>query len=316
MTNSSAAFPSASTIIHSLVSFDPMIPLTRCIAPRLASTVLCALLLLGCDNSIEPFAREGAYSIYGYLSLSRSDQFIRVKPLNEPLTTDAPQPLDATVTLDNISAGTSEVLEDSILVFEDEGTRVITHNFWTDTPVQPKAEYRITIEGPNGTTQATTTTPTGVDPTVTPDSSNCLTRFTVTFRDIKQPPLFAEFRFHYDGQRYRVRVLEENSGSINGTFTYQFIPENILMDDVPPPEQPSDPFAFAPRCLKLEDDEIQFTYVYASPDWIGELPTAGEAFDPTINQEDIINGAGFFGALRRGAFTVTVDTSQIIRRIP
>ncbi|MFB6099562.1 MAG: hypothetical protein ABEK84_10715, partial [Salinibacter sp.] len=93
---------------------------------------LCLLVFGGCDNTIAPFSEKGTYTVRGYLGVNRTHQFVRVKPLTIPLTKTDSTPLDATVTLENVTGDTSVVLRDSIVAFEDAQTKIFTHNFWTD----------------------------------------------------------------------------------------------------------------------------------------------------------------------------------------
>jgi hypothetical protein len=278
----------------------------------LLAALLGALLLAGCDTSFEPFARQGAYSIYGYLSVTSERQFIRVKPLNRPLGSDSTQPLDATVTLENLATGETITLTDSIVTFTDQGTRVVTHNYWTDAPIQPSTRYRLTVDGPAGTTRATTTTPTGTDAVIRPDSTNCIEPFTLIFRDTDRLPLFADIRFAHDGENPAVRVLEENPPPRMNEPTYRFLPSRILAERIPLPPQPGPTIQCAPRCSALDDPEIAVEYVYVSPNWVGGLPADPMDFNPRIDQENLDNGAGFFGALRRDTITAVVDTSSVL----
>jgi hypothetical protein len=284
--------------------------------PRRLTSVCAALLgtllLVGCENSFEPFAEEGAYSIYGYLSTERARQFIRVKPLNEPLDLSSAAPLGVTVTLENLTAGTATTLRDSVVVFEDENARSITHNFWTDAPIQPGAEYRITVDGPAGMTRATTLVPVDADPVVRPDSAGCIDTFSVAFLNADDLPLRGDIAFRYDGQRSTIRVLDDTPPTPDDPPTFEFTPELLLKDRVPFQEQTGNPCVYAPRCLALDDNEINISYVFTSPDWLDDPPELGEEFNPSLNQPDIENGVGFFGALRRDQFTVKVDTSELV----
>ncbi len=282
---------------------------------RLASAcvaLLCTLLLVSCENSFEPFAEEGAYSIYGYLSTTRARQFIRVKPLNEPLDMSSTDPLGITVTLENLTAGTTITLRDSVVVFEDENARTATHNFWTDEPVQPGAQYRITVDGPAGVTRATTLVPADARAVVRPDSAGCIDTFSISFLNADDLPLRGDISFRYNGQRSTIRVLDDIPPTPDDPPTFEFTPELLLKDRIPLLEQTGNPCVYAPRCLALDDNEVNISYVFTSPDWLDDPPEIGQEFNPSLNQPDIENGVGFFGALRQDEFTVTVDTSELV----
>ena len=276
------------------------------------TALLCTFLLVSCETSFEPFADEGAYSIYGYLSSSRDRQFIRVKPLNEPLGSSERQPLDVTVTLENLTAGTSATLTDSIVIFEDQGTEVVTHNFWTDMPIEPASRYRVTVDGPAGTTRATTTTPDDANTVVRPDSAGCVDTFTISFLAADDFPQYGTVSFRYDGALQNVRVLEDRPPATTSPPEFRFQPESILRERIPFPEQSGFPCLYASRCLQLDDNKIDFSYLYTSSDWLDDPPELGQEFNPSLNQPDIENGVGFFGAIRRDNFTVKVDTSELI----
>jgi hypothetical protein len=281
-------------------------------APAWLAALLCIALLTGCDTAIEPFSQDGVYSVYGYISATQNRQFIRVRSLKEPLDSNSPSSLDATVTLENLATGEATELNDSLIVFDDEDSRTVTYNFWTDMRIQHNTQYELTVDGPEGVTRAVTTTPTGADPAVMPDSSSCVAPFTILFRETDRLPLFAEFQFGYQDGLSSIRVLEDNPPPFPAEPTYQFIPDNILARRIPLPPQPELAMAYAPRCGVLDSEILEFEYVYVSPNWVDKLPADGEDFDPTIDQQDIENGAGFFGALRRDTIRIRVDTSEVI----
>lgn len=101
---------------------------------------------LSCDNSLDPLDEEkGAYSIYGYLNLYKDINYIRVKNLNITYLQDSTN-IDAEVTLENIYSGATEILEDTIVVFDS----LKTHNFCRTMDIQPHIEYRVSVEGSDG----------------------------------------------------------------------------------------------------------------------------------------------------------------------
>lgn len=118
------------------------------------------LVVMGCDPSVQALkpSDEHRYSVFGILNPVQDTQWIRVEPL-PPLTSEgAPRTLDVTVTLENLTSGQNWALRDSVMeVFRGEPQ----HNFWTTAPVEPGAQYRLTVANEEGdTTEATTTTPT------------------------------------------------------------------------------------------------------------------------------------------------------------
>lgn len=284
------------------------------------SITILFLVISGCDPSINT-VREDTYSIYGFLSLSSDRHFIRVKSLDDPLLSEETRNLDVTVTLENLNDGTTHTLQDSVIVFEEGKDSVYTHNFWTDDTIQPKTTYRLSVSREETITQAETMTPTNTPATVDPKQGDCLTFFRIQFRDAARKPLHVFAGFHYDDGYHRVRLNEkegvrfENPEGEDPFMEVQ--PEwHILAEEIPKREQIDIPFdpRYIPRCLDLDKNTIDFQYVYTSPDWSDLFP------DPT-NTDDIIryveetkveNGHGFFGAIFRDGFSVTVNTTDTL----
>lgn len=271
------------------------------------AAALCLLAggLAGCDNTLDPYARESYFSIRGYLSLSDARQFIRVESLAEPVTADTTRTLDAEVVLENLTAGTREVLRDSVIVFDGV---TVTHNFWTDTPVQGDATYRIHVTRSDGAvTRATTTTPTAAAPSVSPDSGGtCLNRYVVRFTGARRV-LEADVGYRAGGQTHWIARRRDLQTLPSGDPGLAFVPES----DLAPIVGVVDNVQTRPlevRCSRLDEGVIQIRYVYVSDNWTTSVTPGVETYDPTRSQ-DIENGIGFFGAMREGLLTVPVSTA-------
>ena len=289
---------------------------TRCFLLTFFSIVF---LVAGCDTSIDP-VRKHTYSIYGYLSTEAQQQFIRVKPLDVPLRADANRIVDATVTLENMSDGTTYTLQDSVISFVDQGDTLITHNFWTDADIKPETRYRLVVKRDEEVvTTATTTTPTNTPVSAVPTKGNCLTRFRVEFNDALHKPILLRGEFDYDGQHHRVPIDAEIRHSAGSSPFIEFVPERQLLDArIPAKERITRPFAptlVPPRCLDLDSDTIQVDYVYASSNWheFDVDPTSPGNFVQYVQNTQVENGQGFFGALSRGEVVVKVDTSDTLQ---
>lgn len=282
---------------------------------------LVAILILmgGCDTTIDP-VREDSYSVYGYISPDADRQFVRVKPLDEPLRADANRFVDATVRLQNVDAGVTHTLRDSVIVFVDEGDSLSTHNFWTDADIQPETTYRLTVER-NGEviTTAETQTPTSAPPTTVPSEGDCLTSFRVRFDGVERPPIHIRGEFQYDGQRHRVPIDAEVVEREGEEPYLEFTPEtDLLAARIPgndPITIPFRPDLLPPRCLDLDSDTLRVSYVYAGPNWheFDVDATDPLSFIQYVENQQIGNGQGFFGALSRGQVAVTVDTSDTLQ---
>lgn len=284
-----------------------------------AYVLLLLFLFVGCDATIDPI-RKDTYSVYGYISPSADRQFIRVKPLEEPLRADANRTLDVTVTLQNVNTGKTLPLRDSVIVFVDEGDSLVTHNFWTDADIQPETTYQLSVEGKDGVvTRAETTTPTGVPATASPRKGNCLTQFEVQFNEAVRAPIRLRGEFEYDGNRQRVPIDATVTAPEGEDPSLKFVPENDLLDTRIPGKEPIEipfgPNLLPPRCLELASDTLAISYVYASSDWrnfdIDASDPAG--FIKYVENNQINNGQGFFGSLIRREVAVTVDTTDTLR---
>lgn len=279
------------------------------------------LLLSGCDNTISPFSEKGTYSVYGYLVPSRDKQFIRVKPLRIPVTKVDSHSVDATVTLENVTEDTSEVLRDSIITYTDAESSVITHNYVTKTPITLETKYRVIVEGPSGArVEASTVTPTAKKAHPTPKTGNCLTTFTVLFKGVKdQRRIRATLEVKYEAHKQKDPWIEFPRNDVyttnDGNVVVEFTPSEFLEGEVPQGSLPPNynPFCwYAPRCLQLDSDEIRVQYAYLGPEWYGDIPPDSLTYDP-LESEDVSNGLGFFGSLRRDQAVVKVDTSSLIQ---
>lgn len=280
---------------------------------------LLGLSLSGCENTIEPYAeRAETYSIHGYLSETRQNQFIRVKRLDAPFSGERARSMAATVQLKNLTDGTQETLQDSVIVFEDEGSEIVTHNFWTDTPVQPKTEYRLVVEAPEGErTTATATTPASSQARAVPDSADCLSNFTVAFPPITDDRLVradVEFEYRVGGSDKTTTLAYSQQDGLrereDGSVFFRFEPEDLLLQTYEPIDDESEECYYTPLCVNLASAQVTIRYVYLGPEWEGTVPEDDPTLDPTESPY-VENGKGFFGALRRDTTTVEVDTTKI-----
>lgn len=272
----------------------------------------CFVMVGGCDNTIEPFSEKGAYAVHGYVNVTSDRQFVRVKPLSVPITKVDSASLDATVTLENRESGTTVTLRDSTFAFEDANARVYTHSYWTDLPITPSTKYRLSVEGPHGSVQATAVTPTGTRPKVTPPKGGCREEITVVLREMGsrrqhyqsrvgvKPPdtAWVYYRQHDSpliGYDFGLFKTEE------GWLAFTFIPENLVrgLPNLDLPELPPDK---DPRCWEvnvcagLKTTLMQIWYFYLGPDWYGDIPEDSLTYDP-LESYDVTGGLGFFGGV-------------------
>lgn len=284
---------------------------------------LVGLILTACDTSIEP-VREETFSVYGYLSLTSEKQFVRVNPLDQVQGEREGSALEGVrVTLRNESDGESYVLQDSVVVFVDNGDSVYTHNYWTDASIMPSTEYKLLVEREDEVvTTASTATPTNSTPSVSPDSGNCRTGFYIQFENAGQLPIRIFGSFEYNGGRSTIS-LDNDSLAVarNPEDDDPFViiePENNLLDKrIPKKEQPDTGGMFddryVPRCLDLDDSILEFRYIL-SRDWQVRPPDSSALAGPIrfVENPRIENGHGFFGSLGGGKVSVEVDTADTL----
>lgn len=109
-----------------------------------------AVAAAGCESSFDPFEKSGvAFSIFGYVDVAADTQFVRVSALRQSAYED--EPVEAVVTLEDLTRGRTTTLRDSVVEF---GNGAVVHNFWTAEAVTPGTAYRLTATAPDGATAA------------------------------------------------------------------------------------------------------------------------------------------------------------------
>jgi hypothetical protein len=251
-------------------------------------------MLAGCENTIEPFDRgRGLYSIYGVLDLYKDINYIRVKDLNEPLTEDETDNIDATVTLRNINENNTETLQDTLIAFEN----VFTHNFRTTMSITPDTRYEITVERSDGESiSVTATTPHIADVNWGPTNETCITPVEITFEPVHHPnDLELSVGFNYDDARFWANP--KATSFRDKLLTYRFAPIDILNEIFLPPGPDSEPI----RCFQLDNENLFIEYTHFGPDF------EDIDFDSLNAPEGTIE----FGALYEDSFSFPIDTVRV-----
>ena len=269
----------------------------------IAALLFIGLLWTGCDNTFDPVAeRSQSFSVYGFLNLSDDKHFVRVKDTERPVPADTTRKLDVTVSLQNQSTGETMTLQDSVVEFDG----IYTHNFWLEKDIQPKSEYRLTVEGGNGTyVDATARLPPQTDVKVTPPVARCTETIQVAFPNMSDVTrIQAEVGFRWEGQwHWTALPIPSPSSDIETSF----IPE------IPEPEEDeagvierliNDPALYEVdnHCALLDDGKFYVAYTHLGPDW----PTQSPVVNP-LETESVDGGLGAFGGLHRDTLTVPVD---------
>jgi len=122
-----------------------------------AVVLSATLAAFACDDTFEPFlsGSDLRFSVFGYLNAAADTQWIRVTPIRESVFTE-PGDLGAAVTLEHMETGETIVLHDSIFRYAtlglDGGAEAWAHNFWTDTPIEHDATYKLSVVAADGAT--------------------------------------------------------------------------------------------------------------------------------------------------------------------
>ncbi|MDR9419837.1 hypothetical protein [Gracilimonas sp.] len=135
--------------------------------------VLCLASLLfisGCEEPFQPIEENHEYffSVYGYLGSEADTQWVRVMPVRET-TEYSDEPIDATVTLENLDTGEITTMNDSLFTLSQVAEEdAYVWNFWTTTDIHPSNTYKLKVERSDGAITTATVDIPGqfADPTI------------------------------------------------------------------------------------------------------------------------------------------------------
>lgn len=252
-------------------------------------------VLVGCDTSLQAFDEDtGLYSISGVLTLSKHPHYVRINDLNDPASLDSARSLDATVTLENVTEGTSKTLTDSVVTFD--GTH--THNFRIDQDIQPEATYRLTVERSDGaTSRAVATMPPVTDIDINADEPiKCLNGANIEFNNVPDPRL-VEMSVGVpwnEGSRW----VHDDVATETGFVVWRVLDETL-------PSTITSSVARNRYCRQLQEDYFYVAYTHYGPSW----PTDSVRTSPVASTVE--NGLGLFGGLHRDTLTVRIDTVTV-----
>ena len=128
-------------------------------------TLIVAVSLLGCDESINPILETNRqFTLFGTLDMAADTQFVRVIEIRPTLTTPA-EKLDATFTSRRLDSQEQHVWKDSVHTFEDGS---VGHIFYAPVRVLAGKTYQVDVEKPDSdiVTTATTQVPYSLKPSV------------------------------------------------------------------------------------------------------------------------------------------------------
>ncbi len=281
--------------------------------------LLVSVLLLGygCDDrTIDPLEENfGTFSVYGAISLTESPNYVRVRDVTKPFLTDSAEDFNGTVLFEDLQAGTSTELQDTVIDFGGNFAR----NFKIEQPIQPQKEYRLTVEGSDGrTVTSTVETPqiTNVETLPTPgtDSLFCETQITFIYENVVEPEdILMEVGFtDNDGVLWWNPInIVDKPEHVPGRdeMRLKISPRQMMVAVFPPPgiDNPSiDPRILFPTvsCNDLQNTVMRFRYTHFSKEW-DPIRYPDGPLDP-LSSPMVENGLGVFGAILEGSFKLTL----------
>ena len=263
------------------------------------------MFVSGCDNTIEPYEDEQThFSIYGYLDLTETSHYIRVKDVSRPLLADSTRGFDANVIFENLETGESQQLESEVL--KEDG--MYLYNYYVEKELSQETTYRVLVEDLDGRkSSATATTPAEIDVSTEPVGRNCTTDVVTLLPNVNDSTQVDFFvGFEYNHERKWIRTIVHTDENENGYV--EFAPQMILNLAFIEDFEPGDTVWGEPpvQCSDLDNNRFWIRYTHYGPDWAGyERPVS------PLEAMDVKNGLGFFGAFQQELHSIPVDTMEI-----
>lgn len=137
---------------------------------RLLALLVLVFASAGCSDTVDPFLDvDRDYTLFGFLDTDTDMQMIRVIPLRRRVDIPPSEPLDATVTLTDLTTGGTITLRDSLVVLSDTltGINQPANILIADFRPQMGHTYEIVVQGPEGKrSSARTTVPSDIRPQI------------------------------------------------------------------------------------------------------------------------------------------------------
>lgn len=276
------------------------------------STYLFLILLLSisavsCERVIDPFEKSsGTYSVYGSLDVDEEQHRIRVRNVSVPFLADSAIGYDDISVFFQYPDDSFVQLEDTIINFNGN----YTYNYLIDGQLEPDTEYAVQLRF-NETEEATSiiSTPRVSFVDTTPDQSNgCDQELRIFFQNVDEPEfVIAEVGVRYDGSAHwapigTVAKIEQVPNS--DRMEVQLSVTNLLVDIFPP--APEATIGIPPRfwrptvsCTQLDEFTMYLRYIHFGKEW-EEFRDSDFLDFQFVDSDDVENGIGFVGAIRRG----------------
>ncbi len=269
--------------------------------------LLVAVSAISCERVINPFeSSQGTYSVYGALDVDDDQHRIRVRNVSIPFLSDSALGYDDISVFFEYPDNRTVQLEDTVINFNGN----YTYNYLIDGRLEPNSEYSVKLrfdDNEEATSIISTPRVSFVD--TTPDQSNgCDLEMRIFFQNVDEPEfVIAEVGVQYDGKA--------NWATIGTVDKIEHVPNsdrmevklsitNLLVDIFPPP--PEATIGIPPRfwrptvsCTELDQQTIFLRYIHFGKEWEEFRDT--EFLDlQFVDSDDVENGIGFVGAIRRG----------------
>lgn len=274
---------------------------------------IAVFFLSGCELHFEPFFEEDTvqYSLYGSMAIDQSVNHLRIMDVNQPLIEDSTGKADVKVIFEDLTAGHTEILNDTIVAFQE----FLTQNFRVTTPIRPDHLYKVTVD--DGTSEPLTATASA--PAITelqkdPEAPiRCFEELQLHFHNVDHPEtihLEAGFPYqneinwtHISGNCVEIKhIKEQDIWRLTGTpadMLKYYFPTGGVEDPCDPPPEIS--------CQDLDTDEIYLRYYHLSSDYETYYkPTTPIA---PIQSPTVEHGIGFFGIHNKKQDSLLIDTT-------
>ncbi len=255
---------------------------------------ICLLLVgtISCDNSLEPVDNNGIIAFYGALDLDKETNFIRVRDLNAPFTTEATRELNFEVTLKNLDDGSLETLGQRRREYEG----LYQYNYVVNQPIAPDTRYKFKVTRPDGHfVSKTILSPTYPVPVAEPVNQDCYTPIQVSFDPVNGSSFTYKIGFSLSGSIYwgaRQYLLSADSTTTSLSLTFIPVDELKLV-----------PFTRAMlRCTDLVSEYFYLSYAHYSK---------GFAESIFIEEFDIFESTQRLGAYYEDTLAIPIDTSRV-----
>lgn len=272
------------------------------------------LIFAGCkERQINPLEDErGIYSIYGAMDMDEEQNYIRVKDLRGPLSSNSAKMIDATVLFEDLATGNQKILQDTIVEFSGN----YTHNYLLEESLGIRNPYQITVLRSDGQSVSSVATTPGITSASAIPSENlgCYQPLELRFENIlPSEQIRFEVRIEAQNEARRLeltRICPLTRIENENTLVLEVIPLDIIGAVFPAPgvNEVSCNFAISDiQCDDLDSKIIHFDYLHLGPEWQAVFPLY--PVDPE-DIGDVNNGLGFFGAYREDSFSFTVTTED------